>query len=102
MAIYEVESERITPIPEARFAKLGLKERSDLQRRVRVEPYSLEGRVLVDFQQILQGISPRPGNAARASGGFPLRIEWMHARGHADWPARLVTIGHSKTRHPSS
>jgi hypothetical protein len=35
MAIYEVESESITPIPEARFAELGLKERGDLQRLIR-------------------------------------------------------------------
>jgi hypothetical protein len=35
MAIYEVESESIKPIPEAHFAKLGLKERGDLQRLIR-------------------------------------------------------------------
>ncbi len=35
MAIYEVESESIRPIPEARFAELGLKERGDLQRLIR-------------------------------------------------------------------
>ncbi len=35
MAIYEVESEGIRPVPEARFAELGLKERGDLQRLIR-------------------------------------------------------------------
>ncbi len=34
-AIYEVDSETIRAIPEARFAELRLKERSDLQRLIR-------------------------------------------------------------------
>jgi RecB family endonuclease NucS len=35
VAISEVESESIRPIPEARFATLGLKERGDLPRLIR-------------------------------------------------------------------
>ena len=35
MAIYEIESDSIRPLPEVSFAELGLKERGDLQRLIR-------------------------------------------------------------------
>ena len=43
VAIYEVETDTIRPVAEARFADLGLKERGDLQRllRDRVHPAGL-------------------------------------------------------------
>ena len=50
MAIYEIESEGINPIPQARFSELGLRERSDLQRviRDRVDVVAPETMVLAE------------------------------------------------------
>lgn len=57
MAIYEVDSDAIQPLSEARFADLGLKERADLQRllRDRVEVVA-EGSMVIaeefgDFEE---------------------------------------------------
>src|SRR5258707_160061 len=62
MPIYVFRQDGIDRVGETTFSQVGLHERRDLQwlmdhnidiRCVRLKPYSLEGRLLVDVQQII-------------------------------------------------